>query len=387
MACEQGHGSSRNAILNIWATVEIRPYTQDLEPSVKALNQRLRAGGEQHWHFPESHVPRWPKLQNRNPYQELFVVVDRGDIRGGYLLTHSRFAIWGEAVTIACGPQMNLSEGIVNRRYSIIGSVQVRDALQRQPLMYALGMGGMDERLPMILAAMDWKLLMVPFYFHILSPSKFFANITYLRRCRRNRIVLEFLRYSRLGAVGVRLAQVRLWNSADSAYSESFTEFCTWADAIWEKCKGRYSFIAERDSRTLNALYTRSDRKFLRLRISRGGENLGWVVMLDTQMSGHKYFGNMRVGSIVDCLAAPEYAHCAACCATRFLERRGVDIVVSNQASSAWCTALAAAGFLKGPSNFILALSPKLADKLQPLDVSKSSFHMNRGDGDGPGTL
>ena len=106
--------------------------------------------------------------------------------------------------------------------------------------------------------------------------------------------------------------------------------------------------------------------------------------MLDTQMSGHKQFGSMRVGSIVDCLASPADAAAVIRAATRFLETRGVDIIISNQSSSAWCKALAANGYLTGPSNFILALSPKLAESLTPLPEHKPAIHMNRGDGDGP---
>jgi hypothetical protein len=92
----------------------------------------------------------------------------------------------------------------------------------------------------------------------------------------------------------------------------------------------------------------------------------------------------MRVGSIVDCLAAPEDAVHVVNCATDFLQQRGVDILVTNQASSAWCGALAANGYLKGPSNFILALSPQLVHRLLPLKHHAAHIHMNRGDGDGP---
>jgi hypothetical protein len=111
---------------------------------------------------------------------------------------------------------------------------------------------------------------------------------------------------------------------------------------------------------------------------------LGWTVVLDTQMSGHKHFGNMRVGSIVDCLSHAEDAAEVVRCSSLFLEQRGVDLIVSNQASSVWGQALLAAGYLRGPSNFILALSPMLAARLKPLEGSRTSIHMTRGDGDGP---
>jgi hypothetical protein len=92
----------------------------------------------------------------------------------------------------------------------------------------------------------------------------------------------------------------------------------------------------------------------------------------------------MRVGSIVDCLAEPDAASSVVRCCTSFLEERGVDLIVTNQASSAWGKAFAASGYLKGPTNFILVLSPKLAARLDPVNDSWGAIHMNRGDGDGP---
>ena len=101
-------------------------------------------------------------------------------------------------------------------------------------------------------------------------------------------------------------------------------------------------------------------------------------------MSGHKQFGNMRVGSIVDCLAEPEDAAAVVDHSSWFLEGRGVDLIVSNQVSTAWGRAFLGAGFMQGPSNFILGLSPMLAARLEPLGLSRKNIHMNRGDGDGP---
>jgi hypothetical protein len=85
-----------------------------------------------------------------------------------------------------------------------------------------------------------------------------------------------------------------------------------------------------------------------------------------------------------------------------------VDLIVSNQLHGAWCTALVESGFRAGPSNYLLALSPALAeaagggemrrqagvDRLKPVPPWQAEavgklklalpFHFNRGDGDGP---
>ena len=122
--------------------MQIVPYTEDLEDEVRNFNQRLHAGGATGWSFPESHIPQFPKVGGRVPYQESFLAVHAGVVRGGYLLTHNQFALRGEEVEIACGPHYNVSEGLVDRAYAMMGVIQTQDALRRQPLMYALGMGG-----------------------------------------------------------------------------------------------------------------------------------------------------------------------------------------------------------------------------------------------------
>jgi hypothetical protein len=131
-------------------------------------------------------------------------------------------------------------------------------------------------------------------------------------------------------------------------------------------------------------LYPAGSDRFIRLRVDERGAAVGWAVLLDTPMSGHPYFGNLRVGSIVDCLAAPEAAGAVVEHAVRVLTDRGVDLVVTNQAAACWRNALQRAGFLPGPSRVLFAASPALARHLPPGQDGLSQFHLNRGDGDGP---
>jgi hypothetical protein len=52
---------------------------------------------------------------------------------------------------------------------------------------------------------------------------------------------------------------------------------------------------------------------------------------------------------------------------------------VSNQSHPAWIEALRRQGFIVGPSNFVLAMSPELAAR-----VPAGLMHFTRADGDGP---
>ena len=142
--------------------------------------------------------------------------------------------------------------------------------------------------------------------------------------------------------------------------------------------------VAVRTSNILNILYPSDNQRFIRLKVSVNECVIGWAVVLDTRMFNHKQFGNMRVGSIIDCLALPENATIVVSSATEYLKNAGVDLIVSNQSHESWCAGLRESGFMKGPSNFIFSASKKLTTKLKPIEINKSKIHMNRGDCDGP---
>ena len=74
-------------------------------------------------------------------------------------------------------------------------------------------------------------------------------------------------------------------------------------------------------------------------------------------------------------------------CATRFLQQRGVDLIVSNQSHAAWRRAFRKSGYLRGPSNFNFASSKPLSGLLQSAGVQQEDMHWTRGDGDGPMNL
>jgi hypothetical protein len=250
--------------------------------------------------------------------------------------------------------------------------------------MYALGMGGLDAPLAKLLVAMEWVAFPIPFYFRVLRSSRLFENLLYLRKDPFKRLALDVLHYSGLGFLGVQVAQARWRPVKNSQNGIVMDSFGTWADEIWERCRLRYSLVGVRDSSTLNVFYPPGDLRFVRLRVSSDTHDLGWVVVLDSEMRNHRQFGNMRVGSIVDCLAVPENAVHVLHCATEFFRRRGVDLLITNQSSSDWCSALAANGYLKGPSNYILAMSPQLTHRLLPLEYYAARIHMNRADGGYP---
>ena len=282
--------------------------------------------------------------------------------------------------------RMPISEGIVDKRYGRIGVLLVSDAIRRQPLLYGLGMGSFDAVITRMLQAMGFRLKVVPFFFKVRNGFQFLRNIQYLKTTRFRQLLFNAAAYSGLGWAGARIANALLTRNGHRTvvWAELVGEFSAWAVEVWHRCQNAYSMVAVRDARVLNILYPSNDRRFIRLKILDGRRVAGWAVLLDTTMSGSKYFGNMRVGSIVDCLALPEDANKVMAVAAGFLEKRGVDLLVSNQSHPGWARALRMAGFVEGTSNFLFVTSKSLTKLLDEIDPEGNGIHLNRGDGDGP---
>jgi hypothetical protein len=334
-------------------SLEIVAYTQEMVAAVREFNQRLLAGGAlTDQQFPETPNPGWM------PDMELFLVVEGSMVRGGYILRRQDFSVSGATLPVA-HYRLPLSEGIVNRSYAMLGLRMVRDALVREPRLYASGMGGCDQPLPAMLKRLGWSTCAVPFYFKVLHPGRFVRHIEALRNSPLRRAALDAAAYSGAGWLGMKaLGLVTGFGRRLPVCAVDLASgFAPWADEVWERSRSAYALTAQRDAATLERLYPASDPRFLRVRAPGG-----WAVVLDTQMEGHKQFGNMRVGTIVDCLAPPECAGAVIRAAAGLLEQRGVDLIVSNQMHGAWCTALVESGFRMGPSNYLLALSPALAE-------------------------
>jgi hypothetical protein len=367
--------------------LEIVPYTEQYTLAVTAFNRRL-ADGDVAFRFPEHHIPnRLPKIEGRSIYQEYFLAVeDEHDVRGGYILKRQPFAFDGRTETTG-NYQLPLSEGAVNQAYSRVGLQLLTHALRRSPSLFALGMGGLDRPLPQMLGALGWRLTPVPFYFRVCHPRSFLRNLRLLRDRPAWRLLSDVAAatgFGHLGIISLQASRKKRRSRLGHIEIEVLEGFDRRVNEIWNRSSAEYSFIAVRTLEILNVLYPPDDARFHRLLVNVSGRTYGWAVVMDTKMSNHKQFGDMRLGSIVDCLAAPGDADYVVTAATDFLEERGVDLVVSNQSHPAWCSALANTGFLSGPSNFILATSRNLTGMIEDLDKELARTHLNRGDGDGP---
>ena len=367
--------------------ITCREYDASDVPAVVAFNQRLKDGGERS-QFPASPISAWlPKIPGRTLFQEYYLAVDEtAAVRGAFILKHQNFCIKDRVIPVGCF-HLPISEGVVNRAYSHVGVQLLMAAWHRLPLLYTLGIGGYKEAFCRLLAAAGWRLFSVPFYFRVINSSPFLQNLSYLRRSTAMRWTLDAAALTGLGWLGIRGAQALHGRTArrDPAVAvEPIDEFSAWADDLWRQCHGHYGFSAVRDSETLRLLYPKENERFIRLKVSEPSRVLGWAVALDTQLADHKHFGAMRLGSIIDCFASPADTTEVVGAVREYLQRRGVDLIVSNQSQAGWCRGFREAGFLRGPSNFIFASSRNLSQLFHQAGVQDADLHFTRGDGDGP---
>jgi hypothetical protein len=363
----------------------IQPYKPEHEPAVGAFNERLSRGGSAYT-FPALSRSRWlPREEGRRTFIEGFVALDAAIVRGGYLIKHQPFALCGQLRDDVFNMQLPLSESIVDPAYGSVSVQMLSTAVRRHPRVFSLGMGGIRTPLPKVLEAMGWTPTLVPFFFRVVNARSFLKEIRLLRTTPRRRFALDFAAATGLGALAFRSSHAVLRRpSFRRTEIEVVARFEAWADAIWERACPSYSLVALRDASELNLLYPATDHRPIRLRVTENGRDLGWAVVFDTQMTNHKQFGAMRLGSIVDCLAVPGEEQAIVRAATHHLRRLQVELIVSNQSHRAWRHALRRSGYLRGPSNYGFVASPGLIRALDPWSMQRESIHMTRGDGDGP---
>lgn len=363
--------------------IRVERYTLPYVDAVRAFNGRLTARRA----VPGFLLDETPPSPGDPPLgKEHFLAVETdGEVRGGFMLQRQTFSIGGTLASVA-NYQAPISEGIADRRYAYLGMLMVKEALRHEPLLFCLGMGGLGQPLPRLLAALGFSLRPVPFLFRVRRASRVLRELPALRAGRRRARLADLLASTGAGWLAFRGwarvadATSRRWPAVES---ERVDAWGSWVDELWQRGRERCSMVAVRDAAALTALYPRSDPRNICLRVSQGGRPIGWAVLFDTAMQQSPHFGDLRVGTVLDCWALPGREPAVARAATRALERRGVDLLITNQSHAGWVAAFRGAGYLSGPSNYILALSPPLTAAVRAEPDGEARIHVTRGDADG----
>ncbi len=364
--------------------LEFVPYTREWTDNVHAFNERMLAGGlEAELCFPALVAPESRVDFKDELSREYYLAVEGHDVRGAYFLTHEHWVANRHRHQVA-NFRLPLSEAFVNSKYQGTGRALLRHALERSPLLYCLGLGDKNRPLPRMLVAQAWTIAETAFYFRCVHPREVLRNLAWLRTNPSWRLVMDSAARSGGWIAITALQRLRTQQPDRETSVVAGADFNKWADEIWNRAADSYSLLADRSSRVLRIRYPEDDARFQRLVVSSDLEICGWVVVLATTMRDHRHFGNLTVGTIVDCLAVPGSEHGVISAGTSFLEKMGVDLIVSNQSHRTWCAAFQRAGFLSGPTNRFFTPSPELGRLLTPFDQKFPLTHLTRGDGAGP---
>ena len=269
--------------------IVIQPYLPEHEPAVAEFNQRLRQAGEdENMVFYRWAQPRWlPRSAESRIYNEFFVAVDGGIVRGGYALKSQEFFFPDGQIRSIGYYHHPLSEGIVNKAHAIVGTLLLRDAMRRAPLLYCLGMGGYDNPLPQMLIRMGWTHCLVPFFFRVMNPSRFPRHMQALRASPARRFLMDLAAYSGAGWLGSTLFQHYRALAAPRSLAVESREVASFdtddvaqsVQTLWEQARQTCSFAAVRDAEALRILYPPAQTHLTRIVLQRSGTPIGWAVV------------------------------------------------------------------------------------------------------------
>ena len=356
------------------------PFDDSHVAAVKDFNRRMLAGHADS-EFLLATEPDSRVRPAEDPIQwTQYVVLDGEDVRGGVITMDQPGWVNGRSIR-AVNFQSPLSEGIVDPKYTMVALQLVKFMQKQGEAGYFAGMGSSDRPLAKLLSASGWWLRPLPFLFRVHRAGNVLRELRMLQTTLLRRTAASAARFSGIGACGLAVMQRRR-----NVVRESIRQVTTWgdwADEIWQCCRAGCSFAVQRDRRTLESLYPTSDPKTKILLIERHGNPVGWSVCFNARLSNHRHFGNLQLASILDCMAQAEAMIATAVLTDREMSSQGADLVVVNHGHADWVKTFRSAGFLSGPSNYLLAMTKRMTELVLAVPHGADHIHVTRGDGDG----
>jgi len=358
----------------------------DLE-AVRRFNQRLKAGGRREQ---ITLSPRLPGEARYRPagfpvYRRMMIAEDGGEVRAAMLLYHHNVFIEGERRDF-CWADMPLSEGIVDRKYSLAIIQLMKRATAYQPFLMTVGVGTPEVEAHRFFVKLGWRWRLAPFFFYPVRVTKTLLGLKYFKERPKLRYAALLGAFSGagLGLSGLLSLRRRLASFLSKCQISEERVFDDWADCIFTDALPEYAVAMRSDAATLNIVYPPDDAGFTRIRVRRKGanEDVGWIVVTVKQMRNNRYFGSLKVGTLADGFGRVADAPALVAAGIDYLAQTGVDIIIANFLHSAWARACRSSGMIAGPSNFNLFVSPS-GSLLREDSCPPEEIHVARGHGDG----
>lgn len=371
--------------------IQVVQHTEEYRSAAREFNLRMQNAGSRWGVYLEPERDWLCDGVREYAWREHYLAIDElGEVHGGFVLKPQEWLVRGmpHIVTDWQGP---VSEGSVDSRYATLALRLMREMTRFYPSVYSWGHGGSDQPVVRMLEKMKWPMHATPLCMLVLKPYRFARLNAFLRNKRSHRLAMDAFAFSGIGPIALRCVQWGLRFTSGKRFgaaASTFDRFGEWADSLWESCKGAYSALAVRSAAAMNRLTPqRGWPPVVRLRVDKAGETIGWALVMNTRMQGDARFGDLHVGSLVDCLSYPADAGEIVYAATSYLRDLGVDIVVSNQSHPGWVRGFAENGYLIAPNRRLFVMSPGLRDVLEPFEEIVGGLHLTNMDGHGPHAL
>jgi hypothetical protein len=369
-------------------SIRIEPYTSEEDAAAaRAFNQRLRVHNQTEYLLGEH--PPGPEPADAAIHNHYYLVHEDDVVRGGFLLAAFPAGFGDGRASLALNAREPLSEALIDPHYALLG-LRILKFIERQgPHLFALGMGSGSRPFPRLLKGAGWSLSQVPFLFRVVRARRFLLQLRTLRTSPARRTLATVAAFTGAGKAGLAFLQYRAGLSAISAGGlslEPVRAWGDWVDELWAQCRGDCSFAVSRDLRNVCELYPLDERHRGYI-VRRQGRPVGWIFARLSRMRDHKYFGDLQVATLMDGVALPGVQRGSVALASRALAREGAELLVTNQSHMGWVAAFRGAGYLRGPSNYILGVSKQLATDIASQPGGFARMHFTRGDSDGRGNL
>ena len=365
-------------------SLKIVPYTDDLVPAVRAMNERLKEGGET-WGFYRNSLPYWvPRGDDpsQTVWQECYLVRSEDKVHGGFVLKPQQFFMEGTETWMATwqGP---VSEGLVDPKLAAVAMLCLRDMGQKQPQLFTWGG---SPKLLQLLDAFGWSRTGTALQISILNAGRFLREARVLRTSDKRRRALDLLAASGLAGAGAALWRLAHRAGTRRLEAQPVDQLGPEMDEIWTTVRDSYGCIAARDVATVNRLIAPDHWPHGKLyQFTYQGRPVGWGAVRVTAKEDDRRFGNMTVGAILDALALPGYEADVCAALSRILAAQKPDMIITHMTHKRWRRGLKRSGFVEMQRRRAFCAIPELADKLgNDLDGFLEKAHLTPIDADGP---
>jgi len=162
----------------------------------------------------------------------------------------------------------------------------------------------------------------------------------------------------------------------EQGFDDSYNE-------LWQAVRTRFGACLARDQKYLQGRFGAHPDRYRVLGCRQDNRLLGYCIVKTKQFSNDPRMGNMKVGTIVDCLfdpAAPAVFQALLDRALKLCAREGVHAVLCTASHAAVRRLLRGNGFFAIPGNLNFAYHNRTDVPLQ--DIRLESWHLMRGDSD-----